>query len=348
MLVGLLSLAGCTTASDPSDPGDDDDEQMDTSPEPDTTQPDTMEPDSGMEQDTEMVDSGDDGGTGPCTATASFNGQVANSMDQHGGGTVADSADVLPQDAGVQAVKTYIVDNKPSGCTGSGDCGGNIDPPADMRVEGAIVTATDFGSLGNKFFYIEDQQAGLYVRLTQDHPEPGPEGTTVNVGDEVSFDVDQLGVFAGEPQIQRFRAPDATEPAFSIDSPDNAVPVRDFSEMSPTPDEYHRLVKVHGSVTNESTCDSEQDCANNMCWKCYDLMRDGEKIATLRSQEFTGTRTNDQGQEVPRENPGYFDGACVTYVGPVGMFPGPLEEGADGTQTERLQLEVENFSWTDR
>jgi hypothetical protein len=345
-----LCLVGCVTTTDPSNQGDEDDDNgtpTDVGPLPDVgggLEDTTPDDDTGGAQE----DTTTRRDTGPCEPNADFTGQVGNTMIQHGGGSVAQNTDALPADAGIQAVRDYISNNKPSGCTGDGDCIGTFDAPSEMRVEGALVTAVEFGSLGNKFFYIEDQNAGVYIRLTRDHPAPGPSGTTVKVGDIVSFDVDQLGVFQGTPQIQRFRASGATEPAFSVDSSGNPVPVRDFTQMRPTPEDFLRLVKVHGKLKNERTCDDVQDCSNNRCWKCYDLVRDGETLVTLRSQQFTGTRENEQGQQVPRDNPGYFPNSCLTYVGPVGMYEGPLDESADGSPADRLQLQVDNFAWVDK
>ena len=338
-LMASLAVIGCASGDDPSDDGNGDNGGpfFDTGPLPDVGN-------GGGEEDTGSVQED----VGPCNASG-WQGQMAGNGD-HSGGTLSNDPSVLPEDTGIQAVRDYINSNKPNGCgPDQQDCTGTtVVTDTTLSVDGATVTATDFGPLGNAFFYVQDQQAGMYVRLDQAHPPIFSENTSDNVtqflkvGSEVSFDVSVVGVYAGQPQIQGFAAPtnpeagpdnleypSETGDSFNVTDTGKSVYVKDYTSegASLAGEDYYTMVKIHGRLEKTGSCGSG--------WFCYNMMRDGENLVTVRSQENTQMGSN-----------GYPENLCMTYVGPVGMFPGPVAENSTPL-VERLQLEVENFAWTD-
>lgn len=265
---------------------------------------------------------GDAGGK-TCEIATDFTGQVGSS-EGHGGGNAASSTDVLPEDTGIQAVLTWIENNQ---AAAEEDGGTSLPDGEQIEVQGAIVNATSFGDLGNRHFWIQDQQAATHVRLES---APGS-GDTLKVGDAVTFTVTDVSVFAGQPQI-------AGVTDFGIDSSGNDVPIQEVDESTIDPSMYNQLVRTGGKLLSKWKCDSdERNCCGERCQVCYELVdNQNETIATFRSNAFT--------QE---DSKGYFPDSCITFVGPLSMFPGPLASGDNlDSERERLRLQETNYGWT--
>lgn len=344
----LFLLAAAPACSGPDDPsgdtgsggGGEDTGVTDTGGDEDTGTPDedtgTPDDDTGMAEDTMTGgdtggDTSDGGGGGGgwdpvdnCSVLTDFTGEINSDSAGHGGGQPASSSDVLPADAGLDQVWTWMKDNRSKAEGGTTEFGDTT-----LEISGATVVATEpiAENLGNQRFYIQDQNRTLYVRLSEQPTleEPNADTAKINVGDQVSFTVKKVNLYQGEtPQI-------SNTGTITIDSADNEVPI--YSQENLGGDSYGKIFRIGGRLKNKSKCDSPMtSCGEERCNYCYDLMnKDGSKVVTFRSAtETAGSKK------------GFPDGACVTFVGPVGMFPGPLAKDA-GAKADRLQIQDTNF-----
>ncbi len=347
LLAALIALSFGISCSPPEDPGDDNgggngdeadamDQIDDTGEDEDDDDPDTGDddemdagddnddPDTGGDDPDATGDTGDDGGIdfdpSTCEVQSDFNGQIGNTDVTKGGGTPASSTDALPEDTGLQAVYDYMEANAEDARS---EDGLSLSEEDQIEVTGAIVTATEGGE-NLPFFYLQDQQRALYARLSEGH-----DSVDVTVGDEVSFTVTGVSIFSGQPQIQ-----DIT--GFSVDSEDNDVPIQNVGQSTPSLDRYQQIVRVGGALTEGRQCGG--DCSlpagdrDGQCWQCYDMLdQEGETIIEFRSNSLT--------QDEPL---GYYAGTCMTFVGPLGQFPGPLAENADDPT---VQVQETNWDW---
>lgn len=332
LFASLLALTlgpACSQPEDPSgDDGNDDgngDKQdvmeqiRDTGPDDKQDTDDDDNGGGGDDPDTGgMEDDAADFDPSTCEVQSDFTGQVGNSDLTNGGGEVASSTDVLPEDTGLQSVRTYIENNQEQA---SSEQGLTIPEGDQMEVSGAVVTATE-GGKNLPFFYLQDQQVALYARLAE-----GNDSVDVKVGDAVSFTVTAVSLFNGQPQIQNITN-------FSVDSSGNQVPIQEVDGSSLSADKYQQLIRVGGALSAPEQCGG--DCSlpaserEGQCWQCYDMVnQEGETIIEFRSNSLT--------QEEPL---GYFAGTCMTFVGPLGMFPGPV-----GNSDTSLQIQETNWDW---
>jgi hypothetical protein len=283
-------------------------------------------------------DGGFDVGPIDCEPVADFSSQVGSSgVGMHAGGEVAASNDVFAADTGIQAVWDYINTNKTTEMV-DGDSRTTLPMEAEtlgseekIDITGAVVTATASKSFGNKRFYIQDQKNAIYVRIPNGPTDGTGNAIAVNVGDEVDFTVSKVSIYSAQPQIAGIED-------FEKTGSDKKVAVHDVSADNISADLYNRNIRVTGALKNKWKCDSmDTDCTTENCWMCYDLMDDEDnKIATFRSNAFTG-----------KTDPGYFPNSCVTYSGPLSMFPGPMAEGMDlDSERDRLQIQEDNWDWT--
>lgn len=174
--------------------------------------------------------------------------------------------------------------------------------PVSIAVTGATVVATTFDSRANETFWLQDGVTTASVRLAF-----ASIFVDVRVGDRVSFTATELQNFEGHPQISALSN-------FTILSRDNVVPYRDRTGQAITIGDYGRVVRVGGVLGSPTLCGGTSSC--------YPLTH-GARTVTLRSASVF-----------------YNVGDCVTFIGPVYSFPGPLGIGAEP------QLDEINFSWS--
>ena len=234
-----------------------------------------------------------------CTDTA-FSGQIGNDGD-HDGGIYTDTP--YANDAGLQAVWDAIT----QGDDQTFDFSAN-----PLAVSGAIVTATDFGDNANWHFWVQDANAALQVRLTDDTGAPTPPaGVTIKVGQAVSFNATAADTFNGHPQIK-------TVDGFTVDSEDNAVYVKESFDSAVEAADYGMIVRVGGTLGTPNGCGANTNCFPMTHGTAGDLM------TTFRSAS-----------NIAVEN------ACAVFVGPVSGFPGPKATGGITT----VQVDTANFDW---
>lgn len=347
--LSLLVAAGCT----PDDPSSDDDEDTSgaTTAGADTNGSGTggmdtnggsggMDTNGGTGGTDTMGGTGgtdtDGGGSGgdtdivdDCKVLSNFNGQV-DSMVDHGGGTPTSSTSDLPADTGIQGVWDWIKNNK-SAVTKS-EKAADIPMAEQVEIDGAVVISTSFGNTADKHFYIQDQKTAIYVRL-ESAPMAGGSAATINVGDAVSFTVTGANMYDGQPQIAKVTN-------FSKKGTGKKVPIQQVDASTISPDMYNQMVRLGGRLTNRFKCDSkDRDCSKKTCYMCYDLVNEsGDKLVTFRSNAFT-----------TKSKKGYFDKTCITFVGPLSMYEGPMSDKSMlDPPKDRLQVSETNFDWTKR
>jgi len=333
----LLFLATAPACSGPEDPSDDtggggteDTGVADTGGD-DTGAEDTGTPDpdtrTGRDTGNDAGDAGDagDGGWEPvdeCSVATEFTGEIASDQAEHGGGVEADANDVLPADTGIQAVWDWMENN-----ASEAEGGTTLPDDETIDIQGAVVVATEAiaSGLGNQRFFIQDQNRSIYVRLNEAPTIEDPEAdeAKINVGDEISFTVEGVNLYQGEtPQISQVST-------ITVDSADNEVPIHGAEDLG-TWGQIHRL---GGRLRNKNKCDSSSvDCSAERCSYCY-YLRDQEGNTLIEFRSATETQGSKQG---------FPDGACVTFVGPVGSFPGPLADDFDPSQD--LQIQDTNYN----
>lgn len=258
----------------------------------------------------ECVDDGSGTGLGTCQPVpmlnlpelcmdTTFAGQIGDA-GEHGGGAYTDVA--YANDAGLQAVWDAI----PVGMDAVTDLSA-----APLAVSGAIVTATSFGANGNSHFWVQDANAALMVRLTDDMGTATPVGVDVKVGQAVSFMVTTVETFGGHPQIKAITG-------FAVDGEGNDVYVMEKFDSDITAADYGKIVRVGGTLGAPNACGGA-----NMCYPMT-FGTAADKMVTLRSSS-NFLAEND----------------CAVFVGPVSGFPGPKDAGGITT----IQVDTVNFDW---
>ena len=226
-----------------------------------------------------------------CEADPDFFGQIGTDLDDvpNSGGTPTSSP--FSEDAGVEEVRTFIADEFDE--LDSGDTGGprSFTPDDPIEIDGAIVTAVEHVS--DSFFWVEDSEAGVYVRLG-DGVDPEP-----NVGDEVSFDVEEAGTFNADPQVTEISN-------WEVDDSDQEVSYTDVTDGIDIDDQYARNIRVGAEIQGDSSpCGGDQFC--------YDVVY-GEYGQFTSEFRFYG-------EDGEYEDP-YDEGDCMTFTGPLMVFPG--------------------------
>lgn len=310
--LGSIAFVSCRPPSDPNQTDED------TSTEPsDTGTTDggggTMDGtggDSGGStgDDTTVTDVGPDGGGSGC--------ERGGGESPHAGGTP--TSDPIQNDAGLQQVldkiKSIKSDNGGSWPTDSEDNPKTVtlEESEQIEVSNAVVTATSYKSenvdRGQQNFWVEDSQTPMTVYLDMGEEIDCP---IVRVGDRVSFTVTAVKNFNGIPQISVVKNYRRNEDANS-----DAVPVLQKTGETISAEEFGQIVRVSGQITAE-----QGSCGGDAI--CFDLEHGGQTI-TYRATGPVKPAVGD----------------CVTYVGPVNSFPGPL---ADGDKTPQLQ--PTNLDW---
>nr|MBA2662620.1 hypothetical protein [Lujinxingiaceae bacterium] len=172
-----------------------------------------------------------------------------------------------------------------------------LEPPAQqispaIQITNAIVIATSFRT--NLQFWIQDSNSAIQLYLTQ----PLAIGIDIAVGQRVSFVATHSTVYSGQPQI-------SSVSNFQVNSYDNPVPYIERTGQDITMNaHYYRNVRVSGQLGQTATA-----CGGSSF--CYDLTHgpaSAPKTVVFRSASTSLT-----------------PGACVTFLGPVVAFPGPLD-----------------------
>jgi hypothetical protein len=336
MLVSCAALAaapltGCGDDTDPSannggsnngnnggvDAGDTGGEDTDDG----TSEPDTA--DGGGE------DGGDTDGNelGSCEVNDFFTGQAfAEGDDSHNGGNPVEASTVTLESAGLQAVYDAVpVDDAPQDDFDTDDVDESlVDLDTTLDVTGALVIATGRTDNdetpdvieGNDWLYLQDADTTIVLNsgfVGSAYPEDGAPAEAVKVGDKVSFTATAVRNYSGTPHVAR-----VTD--FTIDSSGADVPFTDMTGEDITMDSWGELIRVSGQLTADNG-----GCGGSAI--CYELSH-GDPAETITF------RSNSQFAQV---------GTCVTFFGPLGAFPGPLDSQGG---TPMAQIDEVNWGWT--
>jgi hypothetical protein len=262
-------------------------------------------------------------------STEEFVGQVSSEKDMaHGGGqpAVGDQSN-FADDSGIASLITDHIATLP---TRDDDSTSDVEENAKTFADGmeptiteAMVVATfnkpdDAGQpdFGNIRFYLQDKKDAIQIFLPRDFTLEDTDGNAVQieVGQKVSFKVEEVKNFNGTPEIT-----DLSEFTVAQETGDMVdVPVLDLTGEELTEDDYLKLARVEGKITGleRANCGS-----GNLCW----TLEHGGVGSTFRSRSsFIAI------------------GDCVRYLGPIGSFPGPVN---NGDATINYQLDTVNFDW---
>ncbi len=223
-----------------------------------------------------------------------------NPDGEHTGGA-PDPNGVLDYDAGLKAV--YDAVPLVSDNMDTADVNEGL-ATVDLQVSGALVIATTFDNFANETFWLQDKNTAMRVRLNTGATQE----VVIKVGQRISFHVTELINFSGVPQI-------ALLDTVVVDSTGNPVPFREATGTDLTIADFDRNVRIAGTIA-----DSGMDCGGTN--KCY-TFNHGDKSTLFR--------TKSQFIEM---------GDCLTFLGPVSGFPGPLATGA-----KTIQVDQVNFDW---
>ena len=260
-----------------------------------------------------------------------YPGQVGQDVTG-GGGVFAVGEDSYEADSGLQAVYDKVVAELDAGnivpCPEEVGCAEDNDTEllelveADqLQVTGAIITSTAFNRFDEDDNYIgatrltfQDQQTGMLSFAEAPTMDVNGDPLALRVGMKVNFKVTAIKAFGGEvPQIAAFTDVEVT-------GEDVDVGVIEATGADITiEDHWQKLVRVHGVIEEVAIPSCGGD---NVCYTFTHGEAGSEKSITLRSSSSF--------IEI---------GDCTTYVGPVGSFPGPLNEGANA------QLDSVSFDW---
>ncbi len=182
-----------------------------------------------------------------------------------------------------------------------------LDTP--ITVTDALVVSTGFvpnGATSPFIIYLADANTALELRLPQGFESPIDFAT----GMIVSFDVLAVENFSDSPQISNIEN-------LTMTSEGNSVPVIDGSARALTPADWGRVVKVGGTLSTTSNgCGGES--------VCYTLDYGNGTVTFRTESQFIEP------------------GDCVTFVGPLRSFPGPI---GNTLTAGDLQVDQLNFNW---
>lgn len=332
----VAALGGCSSTS-PPEQGDDDNDppKRDTFQDPDTAPPEDTADTTSREDTTSDPDTGPtDPDTGRmdtrefedklCAPGDTFFGQIgkrSSPKNPHYGGTP--TTDSLQSSAGLQSVideiKSIKSDKGGSWPTTTDDMGNQAPKTVELTgsdsidITGAVVTSTSFKSnnfdKGQQVFWLQDADTPILVFLDQPLGSP-----TIEVGARLDFTVTGVKLFSGKPEITKMSDVSVQQNA------DDSVPYVDATGRSLDEDDWAKIVRIGGQVIREKS-----DCPGLPDGHCY-VLEHGQSEETIEFRVDMGT---------------YQVGDCVTFAGPLSLFPGPL---ASGDKTP--QLEEKNFDWT--
>lgn len=240
-----------------------------------------------------------------------------DAVDSHNGGNAVEASQVALVDAGLEAVVDAVPDTIDDDSTPDDDEGA---AQVELDVVQALVVGTgrtdnpqtDDVFEGNAQLYLQDADAAVMLWFAFDEGE-GPD-EAVRVGDRVSMTVTEVKNFDGHPEITG-----AT--GFQIVDRDNDVPYTDLTGDEIPADLYGQNVRVSGELTDENGA-----CPAGSPSICYELTH-GEQRRTVSFRSSSSLLQ---------------EGDCVTYFGPLGAFPAPLNPDDDPVVP---QLDSVNWEW---
>ncbi len=284
--------------------------------------------DQGTDPADQGTDPGDEGTPlGECEQRALYEGQMGNpNPKKGGGGSFVLGTDSYEADSGLIKVNEQVKAALDAG-TITEDDQDTMDVLEDQLVfndgeeivvTGAIVTSTAFERDDGANFTLatrltfQDQQVGVLAFIDGITMDKNGMPIVVKVGDKLNFKVKSVRGFGGDtPQISEVIEVEKVGAG-------EDVGVMEKTGEDLVVEDYQKLVRIHGTI--ESTEGTPCGGSNS----CYDL-KHGDKTVTLR--------INDAVSRAPMM------GDCVTYVGPVGSFPGPLAD------SPMMQVDAVNFTW---
>ena len=241
-----------------------------------------------------------------CELNTPFFGQIGQEDFHEGGEPIDEPLDVS---AGLQDVMDAL-----EGEVADEDDDVTIDLSDDpISVSGAVVTATN-----NEFqpgeisgFYLEDADAAIYVY----NDFAGLDADQFRVGDEVSFEVTEIGTFRMNPQITGIDN-------WNVEYEDVGVPVHTVTdEPLEVQEDLYRIVKMAFEIPDAG---------------------EGEECGPATCYDVTYGDNHEFSIEIRLSNNlNYEAGECRTFVGPLTTT---LEGGLFGDDP-LPQLEPGNFDW---
>ena len=187
-----------------------------------------------------------------------------------------------------------------------------------IEIEGAVITMLDFPP--DHRLWVGDSEVGMYVlKLSSEDAIPG----SPEIGQRVNFKVERADIYQGEPQI---RAISDWEVVDLEDGEEATVPYIEITDQEITKEEhFNKIIRVGGVLGDDPfECGTIGSGDNERQLWCFDMYYgdEGEHSVTYRSSSD-------------------FDdpGDCITFVGPVGTFPGYYFDYSD------IQLNAVDWDW---
>ncbi len=238
-----------------------------------------------------------------CEGNTTFFGQVGGDKAPNGGTWTTDKTE-LKDDAGIQAVLD-AVPNVPGKDRVQQD-----HTASPLEIRGATIIATFAKDASKGVFWVQDQKAGLRIRLSK----ADNVSEIVRVGQIVDFDITGTQNFEGHIQVEKLTN-------FTIVEQTSAVPYTDLTGNDISADLYNTNVRVDGQLVGEGNPCGGSETNPSIC---YNLVH-GDKTVEFRSaSQFLKT------------------GACVTFFGPLNINPGPSR---DDVTEPKVQLDTTNYDW---
>ncbi|MBA2660835.1 MAG: hypothetical protein H0U74_00945 [Bradymonadaceae bacterium] len=189
----------------------------------------------------------------------------------------------------------------------------NWEAPQELQPTIAITaaTVTAVSRRAGRQFWLEDGFSAMQVYLDEEHAL----SVEVKVGQKVSFRATHVGVFNGNPEVRQLTG-------FVVLSENNPVPYRHLSGQSvDMATHYYRIVRLGGQLSPTGTACGEGHT-------CYKL-----------NYGPTGARQSVDFRSASTELAG---GHCVTFIGPVIGYQGPL---TTLPVAPAAQLETASYRW---
>lgn len=279
--------------------------------------------------------------TGPCMPDENFKGQMGGTRTGDGG-VYATANTSYADDAGIEAVIAAFKARSatlPENDRETADVNEAILPLAEadqLPITGGTITATWPTAASQFAFYVQDKKSAMLVFVPaaknsagmavsynglDGNKQPIPTITLtdgsapmIKVGQKVNFKVTGLVSFSGTPQV-------ALIEDLEVVSDNNEIYVQEMSGKDlDVSTMWGQIVRIGGKVT-----ESKGACGGSS--KCYTVTHGANEDKTI---EFRTTSTFVSEATV---------GKCMTWVGPLGSFPGFLSDAP------MPQLNTDNFSW---
>ena len=332
----IMMDMGSTADQDP-DPKDDGSDPKDDGSDP---KDDGSDPkDDGSDPKDDGTDP-DGGGDGECERRAMYEGQMGDESPARGGGGVftlgvgdyvadsglsqievkvqeaIDAGLIVPDDRSTKEIDESMEDI----LLGAGE---------EIVITGAVVTSTAFErknadtdtfESARRLTFQDQQDAALAFLAEPVVMDKDGAPVVLKVGDKVNFKITALKAFGGTtPQITTMTEVEKV-------GADVNVGVMEKTGEALTEEDWQKMVRVHGVITALPELGDDgmpRGCGGSNF--CYELTHGGQK---------TVLRVSDKLSRAPQVDD------CVTFVGPVGSFPGPL-----ATTAPTWQLDAVNFGW---